>query len=238
LRQKISSCLDVLDTFLLQSRPIVSSMFVDKKKASSFRFGNMMETIANILSKYSHVDYATCVLNYFLYTLHYIRHIILIDVKGMNKISKNTSLFELGMNSMMVVEIKQILERKFDIFFTAQEIRTLTFGKLIEMSNTNIDRDNTQPGNSIEIRNQDIPNLLGILKDEDFMTEICSDFWTKKEESTIQVFLIPGMDGCVTVFNRLASNIKCSTTSLQYNTNNIDSMNTISEIVDYLFEVW
>lgn len=156
----------------------------------------------------------------------------------MNKISKNTSLSELGMDSMMVVEIKQILERKFDIFFTAQEIRTLTFGKLIEMSNTNIDRDNTQAGNSIDIRNQDIPNLFGILKDEDFMTEICSDFWTKKEESTIQVFLIPGMDGCVTVFNRLASNIKFSTTSLQYNTNNIDSMNTISEIVDYLFEVW
>jgi len=159
----------------------------------------------------------------------------LIDVKDMNKINKNTSLSDLGMDSMMVVEIKQILEREFDIFFTAQEIRTLTFAKLIEMSN--IDRDNTQTENSNDIRNQEMPKLIDILKDEDFMTEICLDLLTKKEESTIQVFLIPGIDGCITVFNHLASNIKFSTTSLQYNTNNIDSMNTISEIVDCLFEV-
>jgi len=67
LQQKISSCLDILDTFLLQNRPIVSSMIVDKKKASSSGFSNMIETVANILSKYSHVDYGMCVLNYFLY---------------------------------------------------------------------------------------------------------------------------------------------------------------------------
>ncbi|GAB1860823.1 Fatty acid synthase [Camponotus japonicus] len=207
LQQKISSCLDILDTFLLQNRPIVSSMIVDEKKASSSGFSNMIETVANIL-----------------------------NVKDMNKINKNTSLSDLGMDSMMVVEIKQILEREFDIFFTAQEIRTLTFAKLIEMSNTNIDRDNTQTENSNNIRNQEMPKLIDILKDEDFMTEICLDLLTKKEESTIQVFLIPGIDGCITVFNHLASNIKFSTTSLQYNTNNIDSMKTISEIVDYLFE--
>lgn len=61
LQQKISSCLNELDTFLLQNRPVVSSMIVAEKKVESCRFDNMIETVANILSKYSHADYFMCV---------------------------------------------------------------------------------------------------------------------------------------------------------------------------------
>lgn len=56
LQQKISSCLDELDTFLLQSRPVVSSMVVAEKKVGSFGLDNMVETVANILSKNLHAD--------------------------------------------------------------------------------------------------------------------------------------------------------------------------------------
>lgn len=153
----------------------------------------------------------------------------------MKKVSQNTSLSELGMDSMMVVEIKQILEREFDIFFTAQEIRNLTFAKLNEIFNANTGDNNTQIENSID-RKPNIAKLFGIVKDKDFMTKVCLDIF-KKEESTIQVFLIPEIDGCVTVFNHLASSVKFSMTSLQCNTNNINAMNTLSETVDYLLEV-
>lgn len=152
----------------------------------------------------------------------------------MKKISQNTSLSELGMDSMMVVEIKQILEREFDMFFTVQEIRNLTFAKLNEISNVNTGDNNTQIENSID-RKPNIAKLFGIVKDKDFMTKVCLDIF-KKEENTIQVFLIPGIDGCVTVFNHLASSIKFSMT-LQCNTNNINAMNTLSETIDYLLEV-
>jgi len=60
----------------------------------------------------------------------------------MKVVSQNSSLAELGMDSMMAVEIKQTLEREFDIFLTAQEIRSLTFAKLIKMSDTNVSDDN------------------------------------------------------------------------------------------------
>lgn len=153
----------------------------------------------------------------------------------MKKISQNTYLSELGMDSMMVVEIKQILEREFDIFFTVQEIRNLTFAKLNVISNANTDDNNTQIENSID-RKPNIAKLFGIVEDKDFMTKVCLDIF-KKEENTIQVFLIPGIDGCVTVFNHLASSVKFSMTSLQCNTNNINAMNTLSETVDYLLEV-
>jgi len=43
-------------------------------------------------------------------------------------------LAELGMDSMMTVEIKQSLEREFEVILTAQEIRSLTFARLSELS--------------------------------------------------------------------------------------------------------
>lgn len=38
----------------------------------------------------------------------------------------------------MAVEIKQVLEREFDVFLTAQQLRALTFSKLEEMSNLGV----------------------------------------------------------------------------------------------------
>ncbi|XP_024893909.1 fatty acid synthase-like [Temnothorax curvispinosus] len=104
LQQTISSCLDELNKFLIQSRPVVSSMVVAKKKARSSGFNTLIKTVANIL-----------------------------DIKDIKFVSQNSSLAELGMDSMIAVEIKQTLERKFDIFLTAQEIRNLTFAKLNKM---------------------------------------------------------------------------------------------------------
>lgn len=155
----------------------------------------------------------------------------------MNMISQNTSLAELGIDSMMVVEIKQTMEREFDIHFTPKEIRNLTFAKLNEMSNANTGSDNTQAEKSIDTRKPDVIKLFGIVNDENFMTEICLDISTKKKENTVQVFLIPGIEGCGAIFNHLASSIKFSLTFLQYGTNNIDATNIILDTTDYLLEV-
>ncbi|KYN20666.1 Fatty acid synthase [Trachymyrmex cornetzi] len=100
-RQKIFCCLNELDKFLLQSRPIVSSTVVAEKTVGRYGFGNLVETVANILG--------------------------ISDIKAA---SPNSSLVELGMDSMMIIEIKQILEQGFDIFLTTKEIRNLTFAKL------------------------------------------------------------------------------------------------------------
>jgi len=40
----------------------------------------------------------------------------------------------MGMDSMTVVDIKQTLEREFEIYLTPQEIRNLTFASLDELS--------------------------------------------------------------------------------------------------------
>lgn len=65
-QQKLVSCLDELDKFLLQGRPIVSSMILAEKKVTSSGLGNMVETIANILSKYLHTNLLTFLLYIYL----------------------------------------------------------------------------------------------------------------------------------------------------------------------------
>lgn len=44
--------------------------------------------------------------------------------------------YRTGMDSLMAVEIKQALEREFEIILTAPELRTLTFGKLQELTDS------------------------------------------------------------------------------------------------------
>nr|XP_012224502.1 PREDICTED: fatty acid synthase-like [Linepithema humile] len=112
-QQKVSSCFVELEKFLLQNRPIVSSIIVSEKKTGLSGLVNMVDTVANIM-----------------------------DIKDVKVISQNRSLSDLGMDSMMAVEIKQSLERKFNILLTVQEIRNLTFSKLREMSDANVNLHN------------------------------------------------------------------------------------------------
>lgn len=55
---------------------------------------------------------------------------MILGIQDLKTISMHSSLAELGMDSMMAVEIKQTLEREFDVALTAQDIRGLTFAKL------------------------------------------------------------------------------------------------------------
>lgn len=58
----------------------------------------------------------------------------IMGIRDLKTVSKNASLAELGMDSLMAVEIKQALEREFEVILTAQDLRTLTFAKLQELS--------------------------------------------------------------------------------------------------------
>jgi len=154
----------------------------------------------------------------------------------MKVISQNSSLAELGMDSMMAVEIKQTLEREFDLSLTVQEIRSLTFAKLIKMSNTNVSDDNMQDKKELNTENTDIMKfLISVAKDEDFISQPCLDLCTKKQETKTQIFLIPGIDGCGTIFNHLATTIKFSAICEKQEPGQTDEI--ILETTDHLINV-
>ncbi|XP_029178050.1 fatty acid synthase-like [Nylanderia fulva] len=106
LPQSMSSCLATMDVFLQQQYPILSSVVVANKKHKT----------ANSDSK---VNFAQ-----------------IFNVLGIkNFLSKNLddSFEKLGVDSLGYVEIKQILEKDYDIVLSFREIRTLTVGKLRDL---------------------------------------------------------------------------------------------------------
>ncbi|XP_062142806.1 fatty acid synthase [Drosophila sulfurigaster albostrigata] len=105
LPQRMPSCLQTIDLFLQQPHPVLASMVVAEKRKSDSSAGvSLIATISNILG--------------------------LRDTKNIQDAS---SLADLGMDSLMGAEIKQTLERNFDIVLSTQEIRQLTFGALKQM---------------------------------------------------------------------------------------------------------
>lgn len=51
----------------------------------------------------------------------------------MNNLNVDASLADLGLDSLMGVEIRQILERDYDVVMAMREIRQLTINKLREL---------------------------------------------------------------------------------------------------------
>ncbi|CAL1677398.1 unnamed protein product [Lasius platythorax] len=187
LQQEISSCLNTLEIFLLQDRSIVSSMVVAEKNRGSGRATNPLEAVANIMG-----------------------------LKNPNLVAPNIALAELGMDSMMAVEIKQTLEREFDILLTAQDIRNLNFAKLKKMTHK---AEQEEVYDAIETDTNDLDGLKILtrkLKDTDLSPDIFVEVATKREVAGSEIFLIPGVDGCANVYKLVEAKIKSSAICLQH----------------------
>ena len=74
-------------------------------------------------------------------------------IRDLKTVSLNSTLAELGMDSMTAVEIKETLEREFEVYLTPQEIRNLTFASLDELSTgnqcTEVDKQQLEGTNTI-----------------------------------------------------------------------------------------
>ncbi|KMQ97230.1 fatty acid synthase [Lasius niger] len=203
-QQKLSSCLEKLEDFLLQDRPVVSSIVVAEKRVGTYGATSVAETVANI-----------------------------IGVTDIKTVSQHVSLVELGIDPMMIVEIKQTLERDFEVFLTTQDIRTLTFAKLAEIRGRDVEREQTQIDEQADISGMQL--LIRITGNENLIPDICMELPTRKDWRKLEVFLLPGIEGCGHVFNPLASRIRPIATALQYGTNNIGlAHESIAEYADQL----
>ncbi|KAL6436122.1 hypothetical protein ACFW04_005722 [Cataglyphis niger] len=204
LQQKISSCIEKLEEFLLQEHPVVGSMVVAEKHSNVSGSSNIVETVANIMG-----------------------------LKDLNNVARHTPLPELGMDSMMAVEIKQTLEREFDVFFSTQDIRCLNFAKLIEM----FDKDTLNDENVKVNELTGIKLLVHLIGNDDLILDVCMDLSTKRDITRNEIFLLPGIEGCGNIFDSLIQQIKAPATCLQYGAYHIGTGYTsINEIADQLLK--
>ncbi|XP_076764194.1 fatty acid synthase-like [Xylocopa sonorina] len=203
LPQSISSCLEELDKFLVQSRPIIASMVVAEKRRGTNSANNILEAVMNIM-----------------------------NIKDLKAVTQSSSLAELGMDSMLAVEIIQTLERDFEVSITPKDIRSMTIAKLIEMSAKEIKKETEQ----VETTKAKIENLTGIqlfMKTINLVAinnEYCVELPTQCSENKDEVFFIPGIEGTSDAFMPLASKLKLRATCLQLGVNNSNAMQSIEDM--------
>ncbi|CAI6345632.1 unnamed protein product [Macrosiphum euphorbiae] len=107
LPQRMASCLNAFDVFLHHHEPVLASMVLaDKRKGGSGGATqvSLIDAVANILG-----------------------------IKDTKNIDASATLADLGMDSLMGAEIKQTLERNYDLMLSIGEIRTLTAKRLREL---------------------------------------------------------------------------------------------------------
>ncbi|XP_061709202.1 fatty acid synthase-like isoform X2 [Cydia pomonella] len=97
--QTISSVLETLGVFLSLPHAVTASTVVgDKGRATDQSLEHLLQAVADILG-----------------------------ITDLDKVNETATLAELGMDSLMNTEIKQVLERGHDVFLSAREVRALTF---------------------------------------------------------------------------------------------------------------
>ena len=155
-------------------------------------------------------------------------------VKDLKGISPIASLAELGMDSMMAVEIKQTLDREFEIFLTAQDIRGLNFSKLQEMNSA------YESGKAIGTNDmhdlEGMKLLLRLIGLGEMNNETCVELKTKGDSQKDALFFIPGFEGFGSVFSVLASKIEAPALCLQPGIDS-SSQKTFSDTADIFLPV-
>ncbi|KAJ8919480.1 hypothetical protein NQ315_002101, partial [Exocentrus adspersus] len=186
LQQKISSCLQVMDIFLRQNEsPIVSSIVVAEKREINSA-DNVVDAIMNILG-----------------------------LSHSNSVCLHSTLPELGMDSMTGVEIKQVLERDFEMFLSPKDIRTMTLAKLKEMQKEKPDNDDKSKDKAYFGIEMVIRPMGNKAQDNPPYVEMKSKVLPDVEAPTLLLF--PGIDGFANIFEYLTENINAHTIGVQLN---------------------
>lgn len=102
-QQRISSCLEALDSLLTAQDPIVSSMVVAEKRVTSDAKVTCLDMVMNLMG-----------------------------VRDIKAISLETTLSELGLDSLIASELKHTLQQDYNISLSSKELRDLTFLKVME----------------------------------------------------------------------------------------------------------
>lgn len=202
LPQGIISCLEVLDELLSVNEPIVSSMIVAEKKSYDTKKGNIIDTILNIMS-----------------------------IRDRKTISMETTLAQLGMDSLMGVEILQILERDYDTVLSANDMRAMTLGQLEKRVHSNESSETI-----FEIKKDGLEFMLTSFGDEMTGDQTILKLKSASEREGTKILMVPGMEGMAgEVWHDIAKELTHPTYILQMG--NSAEASTIKEIFNAVSKV-
>lgn len=182
LPQRIQNCLNTMDIFLQQPHPILSSYVLGNKNKSAENANkiSLVQAVANILG-----------------------------IKTVELVNVNITLADLGMDSLMGTEIKQTLERNYDVVLSALEIRNLTFDKLGKLDNSSTEEtkdDDADDDETEEVMMQDGGGLLLFEDTEIVPVEVVVSLKTASSSGQ-PLFFVPAIEGVIAPFKTLAGEL-------------------------------
>ncbi|KAL0271260.1 UNVERIFIED_CONTAM: hypothetical protein PYX00_008407 [Menopon gallinae] len=202
LPQRMTSCLQTMDVFLQQPHPVLASMVLAEKRKGGDGASQtgLLEAVANILG-----------------------------IKDVSSVNENSSLGDLGMDSLMGAEIKQTLERNYDLVLSAQEIRGLTFGKLSAMTKQETTSESPAGGAGDGEVQYDTSSVL-----MPSQTIIRMQSQASENSTETPIFIIHPIEGLVSVLKELASHLPCPVYGLQ---STIDvPLTSVQDVAKYYVE--
>lgn len=203
LPQRMSSCLNTIDIFLQQPNAVVASMVLaeKRKKGSDGSQVSLTDAVANILG-----------------------------IKDAKTVSPAATLADLGMDSLMGAEIKQTLERNYDVVLSAQEIRVLTFGKLQELGSGGGAAEPAAAVNGAPKPSED-NNVVYDIGTELMPSKPVVQMQSKSSDNKKSpVFILHPIEGVVYALNALAREINAPVYGLQCTQNTpLDSIEDLAK---------
>ncbi len=216
LPQRMVSCLETIDYFLQQSRnlPVVSSYVLAEKLQKTSGAGSasasLIETIANILG-----------------------------IPDASTMSSDSTLADLGLDSLGSVEIKQLLEQKYSVSLAnSKEIQQLTVKRLREIdsgssSSSSTATATTTTNNTETKTSSSLPSVdLSQLLPKDLLVLLNEKVKANKYQ---HLFLIHPIEGHVEMLKELAQRLPITVFGLQ-STNDVPDT-SIEDIAAYYIKV-
>ncbi|XP_008048097.1 fatty acid synthase isoform X2 [Carlito syrichta] len=190
LPQRMASCLEVLDLFLNQPYPVLSSFVLAEKKTVAHgdrdNQRDLVKSVAHILG-----------------------------IRDLAAVNLDSSLADLGLDSLMGVEVRQTLEREHDLVLSMRDVRQLTLRKLQELSSkTGLANELAPPMHKEDglTRQQSQLNLSSLLVNPEGPTLTRLNAVQSSERP---LFLVHPIEGSTTVFHSLAARLSIPTYGLQ-----------------------
>ncbi|CAH0729423.1 unnamed protein product, partial [Brenthis ino] len=185
--QRIASCMEALGALLARPHAVAASMVLaDKRKSAAAPQQDLVHAVANILG-----------------------------IKDPSKVSDSANLAELGMDSLMGAEIKQTLERGYDVVLGVQEIRGLTFAKLRALGGEGEGAAEAAAGaGAPEAKADEVVQFaaLGELMPKQVVVKLPS---AAPAEDVPPVFMVHPIEGVVDLLRGLAAGVRAPVYGLQ-----------------------
>ncbi|OWF51822.1 Fatty acid synthase [Mizuhopecten yessoensis] len=187
LPQRLVSCLEVLGTLLHQSHPVVSSYV----PAQTNDLGPQAQGQKQ--------DITTAVLQ-------------IIGIQPGNTPSPDKPLVDIGLDSLMLAEIKQLLDHEFDLSISVDEIRTLTIRQLKKMLKEELD------STVLDTNVENSSAKVSITRDDLVATHTIKRL-NDVDNDRPAVFIIHSLGGTVSSLSDLVSSVSAPLYGVQLTTN-------------------